>query len=252
MLFSVAIRTYEDALFQFFLNSLPTSGEYVLRNTEIFPSIGMMEFESIRASAIATSGAFSALVFNCPLPHYPSTFGNSFLQILGTVSIGSCVWHTLFSMPYRSSQPPALPLSYPGMSVVKLPPQARQSHGTGKNRKWQPGQPACTETENPLWWQHISGRSIMPDLILLPEEFGREVPREPSQSGDVQLEGVPTPDGRCTNAGCGYRIFRLLDERNSRALTPTCLACNSAYPGTPGDLDLPLLIVNRRKTGNPP
>lgn len=92
----------------------------------------------------------------------------------------------------------------------------------------------------------------MLDLILLPEEFGREKPEVVSPPGEPPPAGIPSPNGHCTKAECGYQVFRFLDERNGRALTPTCLVCSTAYPGTPPNIDLPLLIVNRRNEGGLP
>ena len=54
----------------------------------------MMKFKSIRTFVIATLRASPAFVLYSSLSHRPTTFCNSFLYVLGTVSIRSFVWHT--------------------------------------------------------------------------------------------------------------------------------------------------------------
>ncbi len=115
MLLSVAIRAHQDALFNLFLDSGPTSRQTILRNTDIFPSIGMMEFERAQTAIITAAGTFSALVSDCTQPHRLTALRDGTLQILWTVSIGSLVWHTCFSIPRMFPQSPALPLSYTGI-----------------------------------------------------------------------------------------------------------------------------------------
>lgn len=94
MFFSVAIRAYQDALLQLFLDPVPTSCQAILRKTKILPSIHMMEFESIETAVITAARTFSALVLDSSQSHRLTTLRDCALQILGTVSIGSCVWHT--------------------------------------------------------------------------------------------------------------------------------------------------------------
>jgi len=135
MFLSVAIRAYQDAFFDLFLDPRPTSRQSVLRDTEILPPIGMMEFECTETAVIPATGTLSALVFYRTQSHRLATLRDGAFQILGTVSIGSFVWHTYFSIPHMFPQSPALPLSYTGINFQATLKQRQYTKPTdfGKN-----------------------------------------------------------------------------------------------------------------------
>lgn len=94
MFFSVAIGANEDALLDFFSNPFPAAGQTVLRNTEVFATIDMMEIKCLTAPIIATSGTFTAFIFDCLHSHQFTTLRYSSLQIFSAVSVFSGFWHT--------------------------------------------------------------------------------------------------------------------------------------------------------------
>ncbi len=53
MFFAMTISTNEDAFFDFSPNPVPTTGQSVLRNTEIFSAIRMMKIKRFTAPIIA-------------------------------------------------------------------------------------------------------------------------------------------------------------------------------------------------------
>lgn len=85
----------------------------------------------------------------------------------------------------------------------------------------------------------------MTGIILLPEINSQE-PTTQAGNGtktDSAVGGIPSFDGRCTKEKCRATIFRLFDKTHGKILTPSCLACGTAYPLTPANLWLPLLMI---------
>jgi hypothetical protein len=74
---SVAIRTKQDTLIQFFLNSLPTPGITFRRNAEILlRRNGVMEFQSFQTSNVSTSFAPTAFIFKSHFSYLSSSLAN--------------------------------------------------------------------------------------------------------------------------------------------------------------------------------
>lgn len=115
---SMAIRTNENAFFNFFFDAFPGSRRSVHGDTKVFFGwIKMVEFKGLRASLVPADGAGAALVGDGEISKPLASLCDGLLEVIGTVGVGALVFHDESVACPQSS---ALPLSYPGMGMIKV------------------------------------------------------------------------------------------------------------------------------------